>query len=170
MRLLIVSDSHGNGSILDELAVRYADKVDAFVHCGDSELSSNNMIWEIMDTVAGNCDYDPGFQDKVVRTDLAFPYLIVHGHHHQVKWTKEFLMEEARKASVPLVFYGHSHELRFECQDGIHFINPGSIQQPRGELREKTYCLLEAGTEGIKIKVCTHDHQELPELSYEKPW
>lgn len=170
MRLLIVSDSHGNSRILDELASIYMGRVDAFVHCGDSELASSNLIWEMMDTVAGNCDFDPGYQEKLVRQDQPYPYLIVHGHRHQVKGTLELLAKEARQEGVHLVFYGHSHVLRFEQEEGVFFVNPGSIQQPRGPLSEKTYCLLEADKEGITIKVFNHKHQELSEYQYEEAW
>ncbi|MDE1549239.1 metallophosphoesterase [Jeotgalibaca caeni] len=167
MRLLIVSDSHGNSQILDELASRYLNQVDAFVHCGDSELSSNQLIWSMMDTVAGNCDFDPGFQSLQVKKDLPFPYLIVHGHRHEVKWTLDRLADVAKKEDVDFVFYGHSHILKFDYQDGIFFINPGSIQSPRGELREKTYCILEATSEKVEIRVFNEQHHELPLLAEE---
>lgn len=170
MQLLIVSDSHGNSRILDDLASRYLDQVDAFVHCGDSELASTNLIWEVMDTVAGNCDFDPGFPDRLVCKDQPFPYLVVHGHRHQVKWNLDLLAQEANQEGVRLVFYGHSHMLQFDFQNGVFFINPGSIQQPRGRLMEKTYCLLDVDKTGIGIRVYNHSHQELRELRYRGNW
>lgn len=165
MRLIIVSDSHGNSTILDEIASRYSDSVDGFVHCGDSELSSTNLIWDIMDTVAGNCDFDPNFPDIFLNDSLDAPYLIVHGHRHQVKYTLQYLKEEAKKEQVAFVFYGHSHVLTLNDEDGIFLINPGSIQQPRGELKERTYGLLETSDETVSFRVFNHQHQELPEHS-----
>lgn len=164
MRLLIVSDSHGNSHILDELVEKYIDHVDKFVHCGDSELPDNHLVWNIMDTVSGNCDFYADFKDIHIERETAFPYAIVHGHHHNVKWTLEDLKEFAKLNKLSFMFYGHSHILKFDYEDSIFFINPGSIQSPRGLLREKTYCLLEANDTTVKIRVFDDQHEELPEL------
>lgn len=166
MRLLVVSDSHGNRKILDELASKYVGQVDAFVHCGDSELPANDLIWEVMDTVAGNCDYDSGYPDTVVKRDLDYHYAIVHGHRHDVKWSLAPLKALAMEARVPIVFYGHSHVLKFDFEDGVFFINPGSIQSPRGDLRERTYCILNAREGIITIEVFNQDHEKLKQLSF----
>lgn len=166
MRLLVVSDSHGNKQILDDLASRYTDTVDAFVHCGDSELPSNDLIWEVMDTVRGNCDFDTGYQDVFVSRKQDYDYVITHGHRHDVKRTLESLKSTAKEENVHLVFYGHSHVLKFDYEDGIYFINPGSIQLPRGEILEPTYCLLKAEGPLLEIEVYNHKHVHLQNLSY----
>ena len=164
MRLIVVSDSHGNSRILNEIASKYINEVDAFVHCGDSELSSKDTIWNVMDTVAGNCDDDRNFPDVYINDEIEFPYLIVHGHQHGVRYSLEELKQEAKSEGVTFVFYGHTHILKFDKEDGVFIINPGSIQQPRGELREKTYCLFEATNDEVSIRVFNQKHIELPEL------
>ena len=166
MQLLIVSESHGNKQILNELASRYTNIVDAFVHCGDSELSSDDLIWEVMDTVRGNCDFDSGYQDVFVSREQDYDYLITHGHQHDVKRTLELLKTEAKNENVRLVFYGHSHVLKFDYEDGIFFINPGSIQSPRGNILEPTYCLLKAEGSKLTIDVYNYKHEFLENISY----
>ncbi|MGP6146271.1 YfcE family phosphodiesterase [Jeotgalibaca sp. A122] len=166
MRILVVSDSHGNKQILNELAEKYGDEVDAFVHCGDSELPSDDLIWEMMDTVRGNCDYDGGYDELFISRKLSQHYAIVHGHRHDVKWSLEPLKDLARKAEVPIVFYGHSHILKFDYKDGIYFINPGSIQSPRGDLRERTYCILSVESNRLVIEVFRHNHEKLESLTF----
>ena len=166
MKLLIVSDSHGNKQILNELASRYHNKVDAIVHCGDSELSSDDLIWEAMDSVRGNCDFDSGYQDLVVRRDQDYDYLITHGHRHDVKRTLELLKSEAKNENVRFVFYGHSHVLKFDYEDGIYFITPGSIQSPRGNVLERTYCVLKAEGSKLAIEVYNYKHEFLENISY----
>lgn len=166
MQLLIVSDSHGNRQILDELASRYNNIVDAFVHCGDSELSSDDLIWGLMDTVRGNCDFDSGYQDIFVSRGQDYDYLITHGHRHDVKRTLELLKAEAKNENVHLVFYGHSHVLKFDYEDGIYFINPGSIQSPRGNVLEPTYCLLKVEDSKLAIEVYNYKHEFLENISY----
>lgn len=39
------------------------------------------------------------------------------------------LKREAEQANVSLVFYGHTHIAKAEQEEGILFINPGSISQ-----------------------------------------
>lgn len=167
MRLLVVSDSHGNSQILDELISKYHEQVDAFVHCGDSELTSSNLVWSMMDTVAGNCDYDPAFPQTIVKRDYDYPYLMVHGHRHDVRWTLDQLASLAKQEQVKFVFYGHTHILDFAEQDGIYFINPGSIKSPRGTFYEKTYCIVEANQKNVKINVFNHQHNEIASLKKE---
>lgn len=167
MRLIVVSDSHGNSHILHELVSRYTGKVDGFVHCGDSELNSSHTIWNIMDTVSGNCDFDWNLPDYYVNKKSEFPYLIVHGHQHGVRYSLEQLKTEAKQQGVNFVFYGHTHLLRFDKENDLFIINPGSIQQPRGELREKTYCLLEATEDEVSIRVFNENHSELKNLYQE---
>ena len=165
MRLLLVSDNHGNSQILDELAAKYADKVDAFVHCGDSELSSQELIWEIMDSVRGNTDYDSGFKNMQIKRDVDHPYLTVHGHQHYVNNTLSYLEKLAADENVEFVFYGHTHIMRFDYINGCYFINPGSIQSPRGALREQTYCILDVDEERLSISVYNDSHEPLTDLN-----
>ena len=55
--LIIMSDSHGDQQIVQEIKNRYSGKVDAIFHNGDSELSVNDPIWEGIHVVCGNCDF-----------------------------------------------------------------------------------------------------------------
>lgn len=165
MRLLLVSDNHGNSHILDELAAKYDGEVDAFVHCGDSELDSQQLIWEIMDSVRGNMDFDSGYKDMRVNREAAYPYLTVHGHQQHVNHTLSYLAELAEEEKVEFVFYGHTHILKFDQINGVWFINPGSIQSPRGELRERTYCILEVDDKRLSISVYNDSHEPLTDLN-----
>ena len=37
--------------------------------------------------------------------------------------------------AINYIFYGHTHVAKVDKMDDIFFINPGSISQPRGQLR-----------------------------------
>lgn len=163
-KILVVSDSHGRKDILNELAERYLNKVDRFVHCGDSELSSTDLIWEIMTTVRGNCDYDYGLKDTFLFDMGDLTMVTVHGHHHGVKNSNKEMKEEAKRNGATIVFYGHSHIPVAEQEDGIIFINPGSISQPRGPIHEKTYCILEIENNRLSVNYYTDQHKELAML------
>ncbi len=165
VRILAVSDSHGRKDILNELAERYANKVDYFVHCGDSELESSDLIWEIMTTVRGNCDYDYDLKDSFVLAIGDRKILTLHGHHHAVKTSNEKMKQEAKQNGASVVFYGHSHVPVAEQEDGIVFINPGSISQPRGPIREKTYCIVEIENNRLTVSYYTDQHKALAALN-----
>jgi len=162
MKILVVSDSHGNKEILNELASRYLNKVDHFVHCGDSELSSDDLIWGIMSTVRGNCDYDYQFPEALRFQAGNLNVLVVHGHHHSVRSSVAGLKREAEQAGAVLVFYGHTHIVKAEQEDGIIFINPGSISQPRGTLMEKTYCVATVEGQTLTVAYYNERHQKMP--------
>ena len=53
MLYLIVSDSHGDRDILCKLVKNYTGKVDAMFHCGDSELKSDDELFDKMIVVGG---------------------------------------------------------------------------------------------------------------------
>ena len=164
IKILAVSDSHGNKDILNELALRYSNQVDHFVHCGDSELSSSDLIWGIMSTVMGNCDYDYQMNDEYRFQAGSKNVLVVHGHQHSVRSSIAGLKREAQQANVSLVFYGHTHIAKAEQEEGILFINPGSISQPRGSLMEKTYCIVTLDDQTATVTYYNDHHQEVVDL------
>lgn len=165
IKILAVSDSHGQKDILNELALRYANQVDHFVHCGDSELSSSDLIWGIMSTVMGNCDYDYQMNDEYRFQAAGKNVLVVHGHRHSVRDSVAGLKREAQQANASLVFYGHTHIAKAEQEDGILFINPGSISQPRGTLMEKTYCIVTLDGRSVTVTYYNDRHQEMVDLN-----
>ena len=165
IKILAVSDSHGEKDILNELALRYAHQVDHFVHCGDSELSSSDLIWGIMTTVMGNCDYDYQLNDEYRFQAGDKNVLVVHGHRHSVRGSVAGLKRDAQQANASLVFYGHTHIAKAELEDGILFINPGSISQPRGTLMEKTYCIVTLDDQTATVTYYNDRHQEMAELN-----
>ena len=164
VKILAVSDSHGEKDILNDLALRYTNQVDHFVHCGDSELSSSHLIWGIMSTVMGNCDYDYQMNDEYRFQADNRTVLVVHGHRHAVRNSVAELKREAKLAAASLVFYGHTHIAKAEQEDGILFINPGSISQPRGTLMEKTYCIVTLDEQSVTVTYYNDRHQELTHL------
>lgn len=165
IKILAVSDSHGKKDILNELILRYSNQVDHFIHCGDSELSSTDLIWGVMSTVMGNCDYDYQMNDEYRFQAGDKKVLVVHGHRHSVRGSVAGLKVAAQQANASLVFYGHTHIAKAEQGDGILFINPGSISQPRGTLTEKTYCIVTLNDQTATVTYYNDHHQEMVDLN-----
>ena len=67
--IIVMSDSHGDRAIVEEIKTYYLGKVDAIFHNGDSELPSDDEVWQGIYVVAGNMDFYGGYPDRLV-TDL----------------------------------------------------------------------------------------------------
>ncbi|WP_238140673.1 metallophosphoesterase family protein, partial [Streptococcus suis] len=52
--ILVMSDSHGDRQIVEEIKKHYFGKVDAIFHNGDSELDSQDSLWDGIQVVNGN--------------------------------------------------------------------------------------------------------------------
>ena len=46
MKILVVSDNHGDRDCLVDLVNHYEGQVDALFHCGDSELEPTDELWQ----------------------------------------------------------------------------------------------------------------------------
>ena len=51
--IIVMSDSHGDSLIVEEIRDRYLGKVDAIFHDGDSELRPDSPLWEGIQVVRG---------------------------------------------------------------------------------------------------------------------
>ncbi len=165
MKLLVVSDSHHEQDCLLRLKEKYENKVDAMIHCGDSELEKDDPAIQGFQTVRGNCDFGADFPNDLVTQVGDYRIFVTHGHLYNIKMTLMNLRYRARELDADFVFFGHSHELGAELIDQTLILNPGSISLPRGQIRVKTYALIESVPEGVCVKFMDEDDQELTELT-----
>ena len=166
MKYLVVSDNHGDRDVLVDIVSTWEKKVDGIFHCGDSELSSADPIWQGVENVIGNVDYDNGFPDEVVTQVNGVTIFMVHGHRHSVNYRLDDLVEDAKRHGASIALYGHTHRLDAQIQDGVLCINPGSISVPRGTYRDTpTYVLLDIAPDLVTVDFYTKKHEKLEELS-----
>ncbi|MEK4200928.1 metallophosphoesterase [Cytobacillus sp. FSL K6-0265] len=162
MKLLIVSDSHGDGDILQELKARHSQNVDYMIHCGDSELSSDQAEMAGYVAVRGNCDTDARYKnEELIDTDNGNVW-ITHGHLYGVKSSLLGLSLRAKEVAARIVCFGHSHQLGAEMVDQILYLNPNSISLPR-QPKEKTYMLVDWTAQKVVVSIWTRDGIELQE-------
>ena len=167
MKVLIISDNHGDKTILDEIKEKYQDQVDGMIHCGDSELNDTDNIWETYQPVEGNCDYYGDYPtERIVEIGDA-SFLVVHGHRHRVKQDLSYLAEAAQQKGLQFAFYGHTHIPKVDQIEDVYVINPGSIAQPRYPYSVGTYAILEWTDTERRITYYDRDHQAYDELSQE---
>lgn len=165
MKALIVSDNHRDEFRLEELIELYKEEVDVWLHCGDSEFKAQHRLLDYFKTVEGNMDIDPSFPAYRVEAVGHKKVLIVHGDRHNVRFTFDYLEELADNLEVDIVFYGHTHIAKVDQVGNKYFINPGSIAQPRGEVRYGSYAIYENGAGKHTISFYDWNHNYLPELS-----
>lgn len=154
MKIIVMSDSHGDKTTIEKVASQQAD---AYFHCGDSELSYNDPVFEKMYKVAGNCDLESEYPDEVLTTIDGKKILMVHGHRHDVKSSFMGMYYSAKENEVDIALFGHSHYYGAEMKDGILFVNPGSTMLPRGG-NSATYAVIEYGDKiSVTFKDLNHE-------------
>ncbi|MDM5228949.1 metallophosphoesterase [Cytobacillus sp. NJ13] len=163
MKVLIVSDSHGLTSELSQIREMHPD-MDLMIHCGDSELQADHESLRGYAAVRGNCDFEAAFPEDRIEEAGGIRIFVTHGHRYSVKSTLMNLSYRAREMEADIVCFGHSHGLGAEMSDGILFINPGSIQLPRGR-NEKTYVILEARGKDVTLDVYDLSNGKIPDLT-----
>ena len=76
---------------------------------------------------------------------------MTHGHCYDVKYSMQRLFYKALEVGATIVCYGHSHCIGAEMNDGILFLNPGSLVLPRNT-REKTYAKITLNSHEVEIE------------------
>ncbi|WP_078379492.1 metallophosphoesterase [Sutcliffiella halmapala] len=142
MKVVIVSDNHGQKEVLQQIKTRHHEDVDHFIHCGDSELPLKSGEMNGFDAVRGNCDFDSNYPEQLTKKIEENRLFVTHGHLYQVKSSLLPLRYAAEEVGANVVCFGHSHIAGAEYLDGILFVNPGSIALPR-MTRDKTYAIIE---------------------------
>lgn len=150
MKWLIVSDTHGMKQEVAELKRRYEGQVEAFIHCGDSELSPDSRELKGYLTVEGNCDHPGAFPSEIVQTVGSLKFLIVHGHLLNVRNSPAKLFYKGFEEKANVVCFGHTHFAGTFKEGGMIFINPGSLRLPRNS-QEGTYVILDLSPDRKKI-------------------
>lgn len=130
MKLLVVSDSHGEVELLNKIYFEN-NTCDIFIHLGDSELPPYMM--ENYITVKGNCD----FSDYPLFRDISTPYGIIHIVHGNYN----YLSENEDPSKYFMYLFGHTH-LKVAKKIGQTYVfNPGSLTRPR-DSKNGSYLLI----------------------------
>ena len=133
-RLLIVSDTHGNISKLDDLIRKYDKQYEYIFHLGDrsydiqslQETSGNIILIKGNIESSSGRSNDTGVYETLLEIDGVRGFA-THGHRYSVKSTLIFLKKQAKKVNANLVFFGHTHEKYLEIDDDIMYFNPGAL-------------------------------------------
>ena len=141
MKILIVSDSHGNTNAI--LSVINKELPDYIIHLGDGVNDTSAIKAKYPDiplrAVKGNCDYLCNLSETEVFILCDKKFLITHGHLFYVKSSLSRLVDYANEQKCDIVLFGHTHRSHKEDVNGILFVNPGCI----GFNHNKRYAVIE---------------------------
>lgn len=166
--IIAMSDNHGDRAIVEAIRDRYLGKVDAIFHNGDSELEVTDSLWEGVYVVKGNCDWSPYSDRQVINLD-GLTIAQTHGHLYGINFGWDRLTYWAEEQRATICLYGHLHAPAAEVREGILFLNPGSVSQPRGQVRECLYAKVDIFEDHYHIEFLTRDHQIFPALTRDIP-
>ena len=129
MRILVLSDSHGRLSPMEE-AVE-AVRPQQIFHLGDGWDDAQALRRHYPDIplhqVRGNCDYRPGEPEEETLVLGGLRVLLCHGHRFGVKTSLLQAGFAAEERGLDAFLFGHTHQPFHDRRGKCTFLNPGSI-------------------------------------------
>ena len=136
MRILVISDTHGNMSTVHRVIKDIRDKIDAVIHCGDIVEDAMEMKIRYADlnvyNVRGNCDYGSSAASEDIFVLGGKKIFVTHGDLYGVNWSSDRLCYRGAELGADICLYGHTHIPNIEYYNGMVIMNPGSPSRPRG--------------------------------------
>jgi putative phosphoesterase len=131
MRLLIISDSHGNYPHALK-AHELAGPVDHIIHLGDGA-DDARLMEQVLEVpvlrVAGNCDADPRLPLELTLDFGQCRVYLTHGNRQMVKSGLRQLVGKGSEVGATVILYGHTHRSAVQTEAGMLFVNPGALKQ-----------------------------------------
>ncbi|HZG80068.1 MAG TPA: metallophosphoesterase [Brevibacillus sp.] len=157
MGILVMSDSHGLVREVEQVVKRHP--VDQIFHCGDFCVDHTRAPFSGMKLVRGNCDTTKAVATEAMTKWRDLNILQTHGHLFGVKSSLLRLHYRAEETGANVVLFGHSHLPVCGVERDILFVNPGSLQMPRG-FDVPTYALIEqndSSAKKVEVSVTFYD-------------
>lgn len=152
MKLLIISDTHGDNTNAIRVIKTINSKINSIIHLGDYDEDAKIILHEFPNIpiyyVAGNCDFASSTLKEQILTFNGTKILITHGHRYNVKWNYDRIFYLAKERGVQAVLFGHTHIATIEYKESIVLINPGSISEPRNT-SIPSYCIIDITDSGL---------------------
>ncbi len=134
MRIVIISDSHKRTNTIDKV-LSVENEAEHIFFLGDvtSDIEDFQYIYDNkkFHIVCGNCDYFSALPTVALETIDTKRIFYTHGHTYYVKHGIERLKEVAKQNCYDIVLYGHTHKADILYEDGVYYVNPGSLSSPR---------------------------------------
>lgn len=131
MKLLILSDSHGDITSMERIAD--IERPDGVIHLGDHASDAKALARKLghisVCMVRGNCDSDSDVAEEHTLDFGGHTFYITHGHRQNVKSGLLALKYRAEEAGAELALFGHTHIAHLDLPGGVRLMNPGSARR-----------------------------------------
>ncbi|MBE6840474.1 MAG: YfcE family phosphodiesterase [Ruminococcus sp.] len=159
MRIIVISDTHGNYRALEKIVSAHINTADIFIHLGDGRREIDRILMTYPEIenrfmiIDGNCDLGSidGSPFIITHAD-GHNIFAVHGHRQGVKYSLDDLKECAKANECDIVLYGHTHQRYNSYQDGMYIMNPGSASCPRDSF-SPSYGIIDSSEKGVVMNI-----------------
>ena len=150
MKILVLSDSHGN--ISNMLRAVEAESPRMTFHLGDCWRDAERLLDLVPDIplcqVPGNCDYRSAEPTEQLLCLENKRILLCHGHTYSVKQSLLPAAYAAEEKDLDLFLFGHTHRPLVDRRGKTWFLNPGSI----GDSLHPTYGIITLTTQQLDVR------------------
>ena len=140
MRILVLSDSHGNVENMARCVERTDPNI--ILHLGDCQRDAEALHRQFpaipMQSVPGNCDWSSTEEPERLIELGGKRILMMHGHTRSVKYTLLNAVYAARECGADILLFGHTHHALADHDGGLWIMNPGSV----GDRHTPTYGII----------------------------
>jgi len=148
MKILIISDTHGNLSNLKKVLER-EQPIDQLLHTGDV-IDDAEEIRELAGCacafVRGNCDI---FSREPLSRDFGLMTHNIHMEHgHMLPDSFNSIAYKAESVGADILMFGHTHVPVITTVGDITILNPGSLSRPRQANRKASYIIMTLDKDG----------------------
>jgi putative phosphoesterase len=126
MRIIIMSDSHGEMNTIEEVLTRHEH--DHVFHLGDAEISKDLFN---MRMIKGNSYNDDDLPLEILVEIDGIKFFLTHGHLYDVYNGLSKLFYKGKSLNADYCLYGHTHITNYVKYEDVTLINPGSLSRPR---------------------------------------
>lgn len=129
MRILVLSDSHGNVENMARCVE--LTEPDVILHLGDCQRDAEALHRQFpslpMQSVPGNCDWGAVDAPEVLTEYGGVRILMMHGHTRNVKASALSAVYAAREMGAQVLLFGHTHRPLVDYDGSLWVMNPGSV-------------------------------------------
>lgn len=157
MKILVFSDSHGNGMLVDRMILREPDcKEIIFLGDGLEEVEEIKAFHpdRKFTVVKGNNDFEFTKSKEAYKYFDGVTVFACHGDTYDVRSTLYYVFKKAESVMAGLALYGHTHipKTVTDPSTEITAVNPGALCNGK-------YCVIEIekGSFTVNHKSCYND-------------
>ncbi|MDW7675982.1 MAG: metallophosphoesterase [Bacillota bacterium] len=154
IRIGVISDTHNCYEAAYEVLKR-APELNLLCHAGDmyhDGVKLGQLLGVEAKAVKGNCDYYTEGPEELVFEIGKKKILLTHGDQYRIKEGIDRIIYRAQELEAHIVIFGHTHQAVLFNEQGINFINPGSMINPRGS-SNPSYAIIEIIDEEVTIEI-----------------